>query len=310
MRWTCVAILLSVAAGCGGASEQTGITANLRLSTGQFVPGALQPDPMASGPKVSVSLGVAKVAPGAQNLPLSGGVQMGTSVLVGLADDAGYWIVPAPNRDAIEPDTYTFSTRMAFSPEIPTGTQMLIARGVDADGTIGPSQQFALTIAPAVPAGALVFSLTWDTQADLDLHVLVPNPEPDPMTGGPGAPIEIWSRNQVGVAPATVPRTPDEMKAAVAAAGRLDFDSNSGCVIDGRRQEDVIFTEGPPDGEYIARVDTFSLCGQTSAQWQLTVSNPDGYVVNPASWQSTDADTRGPHGLGAGRLAVQFTLPF
>jgi hypothetical protein len=305
---TTLALLLA-AAGCGGASPETGITANLRLSTGQYVPGPLAADTAATGPTVFVNLGVAKVSPGVQNLPLSGNVQSGVSVLVGLEDDVGHWIVPAPIKDALEKDSYQFSTRMSFSPELPAGTQKLIFRGVAEDGTIGPSQQYMLTVAAPVPAGALVFSLTWDTQADLDLHVVVPNPAPDPVTGEPGAPIEIWSRNQVGLPPTTFPRTPEEMQAALKAAGRFDFDSNSGCVIDGRRQENVIFTEPPPDGEYIVRVDTFSLCGQASAQWQVTVTNADGAVVNPATWQAIDADLRGPHGLGAGRLALRFTLP-
>jgi hypothetical protein len=300
---------LAAAAGCDGASPETGITANLRLSTGQFVPGPITPDTTAMGPTVFVNLGVAKVAPGVQNLPLSGNVQAGSSVLIGLADDAGHWIVPAPIRDVTEENSFQFSTRMAFSPLLPQGTQTLIVRGVAPDGTIGPSQQFALTVTSPVPTGALVFSLSWDTQADLDLHVLVPNPEPDPMTGGPGAPIEIWSRNQVGVPPTSVPRSAAEMQAAVKAAGRLDFDSNSNCAIDGRRQENVIFPAPPPDGEYIVRVDTFSLCGQATAQWRVDVTDPNGAVVNPATWQSIDADTRGPHGLGAGRLALQFTLP-
>jgi hypothetical protein len=306
-----LALLLAGAAGCGGASPESGITASLRLSTGQFVPGPLVADTTAAGPTVFVNLGVAKVPPGVQNLPLSGNVQEGSSVLVGLADDSGHWVVPAPIKDVTEVNSYQFSTRMSFSPELPLGPQMLIVRGVAPDGTIGPSQQYVLTIAAPIPTGALVFSLSWDTNADLDLHVLVPNSEPDPMTGGPGAPIEIWSRNQVGVPPAAFPRTPDEMKAAVSAAGRLDLDSNANCVIDGRRQENVIFTQPPPDGEYIVLVDTFSLCGQPTAQWQVTVTGSDGSaVVNPATWQSVDADTRGPHGLGAGRQALRFTLPF
>jgi len=109
--------------------------------------------------------------------------------------------------------------------------------------------------------------------------------------------------------------TPDQ----VAAAGYLDFDSNAACVIDGRRQENVIFSlppddnsfvpVPPPSGEYIVRVDTFSLCGQAAAQWEVQVNTPSGAVVNPATWESTDSDTRGDHGPGAGRLALDFQLP-
>ena len=41
---------------------------------------------------------------------------------------------------------------------------------------------------------------------------------------------------------------------------------------------------------------------------ELMLLSPGGDVVNPATWQATDADTRGNHGIGAGRLAVDFTL--
>ena len=115
MRRLAVA-LLSLVGACGGANPDTGITAHLRLSTGQFVSGPITPDNSAIGPSVFLNLGNVKVYPGAQNLPLGGNVQGGTSVLVGLADDSGHWIVPAPIRDVLEEDSYLFSSRMSFSP--------------------------------------------------------------------------------------------------------------------------------------------------------------------------------------------------
>ena len=121
---TTLALVLA-AAGCGGASPETGITANLRLAPAQYVPGPLEADTAATGPTVFVNLGVAKVSPGVQNLPLSGNVQAGVSVLVGLEGDVGHWIVPASVKDALEKDSYQFSTRMAFSPELPPGPQKL-----------------------------------------------------------------------------------------------------------------------------------------------------------------------------------------
>jgi hypothetical protein len=238
---------------------------------------------------VFVNLGVAKVSPGVQNLPLSGNVQSGVSVLVGLEDDVGHWIVPAPIKDALEKDSYQFSTRMSFSPELPAGTQKLIFRGVAEDGRSGrPSSTCSPSPRRCRPA-------RWSS----------------PSPGHPGRPGPARRRPEPGARsghgragradrdlvaqpgrPAAhhLPPTPEEMQAALKAAGRFDFDSNSGCVIDGRRQENVIFTEPPPDGEYIVRVDTFSLCGQASAQWQVTVTNADGAVVNPATWQAIDAD--------------------
>ena len=92
----------------------------------------------------------------------------------------------------------------------------------------------------------------------------------------------------------------------MAAAGSLDFDSNAGCVIDGRRQENIVYTQPPPPGDYTVRVDASSLCGQVDAQWRVTARTADGTLQGFAQWEATDADTRGSHGAGAGRLAFTF----
>ena len=132
---TTLALVLA-AAGCGGASPETGITANLRLTTAQFVPGPLDADTAATGPTVFVNLGVAKVSPGAQNLPLSGNVQAGPASSSAWRTTCGHWIVPAPLVKDRRPRSTAiqFSTRMSFSPELPPGPEKLIVRGVAADG--------------------------------------------------------------------------------------------------------------------------------------------------------------------------------
>ena len=108
--------------------------------------------------------------------------------------------------------------------------------------------------------------------------------------------------------PGTPPLAGADLTAAIAAAGKLDFDSNANCVIDGRRQEDVVFAEGPPPGDYTVRVDAFSLCGQVDAQWQATAALGDGTPAGSARWEATDADTRGSHNAGAGRTAFTFHI--
>jgi hypothetical protein len=307
-------LIAAMAAACAGASPESGVTAYLQLTNAQFVPGSLSPDAGTQGtdgglqgpPIRGVNLSVTNVYPGIQNVPLSGDVQKGTSVLVGLADDAGYWIVPAPFVDVQTPNNFLFQTKMSLSPATPLGTQTLIIRGVDAGGQIGPAQQIALTVATPAPTGALVITLAWDTESDMDLHALVPNTTDSTM------PIEIYYKNRVGLPPAvpgTPPLTGDYLAAAVAAAGSLDFDSNAGCLIDGRRQENIVYTQPPPSGVYTVRVDASSLCGQADAQWQVTATTADGTLQGWAEWEATDADTRGSHSAGAGRLAFTFTIP-
>jgi hypothetical protein len=292
-----------VIAGCGGASSESGVTAYLRIANAQFVEGALTPDTTGTEPAVrGITLLNTTVYPGQENFPITGSVENGGSVLIGLGGDSGYWIVPAPLLDTSTPDNFDFSAQLTFSPLVPTGNHALILRGVGPGGALGPAQVFPLSFSPPVPSGALVVTLEWDTQSDMDLHVVVPDPTDATMS------IEIWSKTPVGL-PLRKPGDPPPDMDQIAAAGFLDFDSNAACVIDGRRQENVIFTEPPPSGNYTVRVDAFSLCGQADAQWTAFVSTPDGQLVSPARWEATDADTRGSHGLGAGRLAFGFSIP-
>jgi hypothetical protein len=299
-----LALLFGAAlAGCGGASPESGITAYLRIAGAQFVEGALAPDTTGTEPAVrGITLLNTTPYPGQESFPVSGSIEDGGSVLIGLGGDSGHWIVPAPLLDTSTPNNFDFSAQLTFSPDIPMGNHALILRGVAADGTLGPAQVFPLAFTPPVPTGALVVTLTWDTQSDMDLHVVVPDPNDATMS------IEIWSKSPVGL-PLRMPGDPPPDADQIAAAGFLDFDSNAACVIDGRRQENVIFTEPPPSGTYTVRVDAFSLCGQPDAQWQVGASTPDGALVSPAIWEAVDADTRGTHGLGAGRLALQFSIP-
>jgi hypothetical protein len=302
------ALLAMMSAGCGpSASSASGITALLRVSNAQFVEGALAPDSTAPGTAIvsGVAINNTNVYPGEQSFPLSGSVS-GATVLVGLKNDSGYWIVPATIVDQTTLGAYDFATQLTFSPLLPTGSQTLILRGVAADGSIGPAQLYLLTAGrPAPPTGPLVVTLTWDTEADLDLHVVIPNVV-DPTT-----PIEIWAQRPIGIPIPTLEMPADPY--AVAAAPYLDFDSNANCVIDGRRQENVIFQAAPPPGSYAVLVDTPSLCGQPDAQWtaSATMTDPttmNATVLGTAQWESTDADTRGAGVAGSGRLAFTFTI--
>jgi hypothetical protein len=149
--------------------------------------------------------------------------------------------------------------------------------------------------------GALVISLSWDTEADLDLHVLTPSP-----TAG-GKPVELWSRNRTTLLPRSPldggPYTDEEL----ATAGILDFDSNSQCAIDGLRVETASWQVPPPPGHYVVRVDTFSMCGQAAARWTMTVTL-DGAPIGIYAGVSTDSDTRYPHMAGAGLDVLEFDL--
>jgi uncharacterized protein YfaP (DUF2135 family) len=146
-----------------------------------------------------------------------------------------------------------------------------------------------------VPQGALVVSLSWDDGADLDLHVVDPNG------------VEIDKRNINSYQPPP-PGAPPEPPGTTHDGGVLDLDSNAQCVADGVRAEHVVWTDAPPRGHYVVRVDTASMCGEAAARWRVEVLL-GGAQVAAAQGTSTDADTRFAHELGAGVLAVEFDVP-
>jgi uncharacterized protein YfaP (DUF2135 family) len=133
-----------------------------------------------------------------------------------------------------------------------------VFNAVDKTGNAGPApgtnQTEVLTFTSNVPTGDVVISLTWDTNADLDLHLVAPDgTELDPEHPNTAAMREADG----GLPPGT----------AV-----LDRDSNANCVPDAFREEDAVFAGPPASGIYVVRVDMFSACGAPEAAYVVTVS--------------------------------------
>lgn len=274
-------LLALVIAGCGGASPDTGATALLRVAGAQFQPGDVTGQE--GGPAVAGLLDPQpSIRAGEVDHPLDGTLGAGaTSVVIALDGDRGAWILPAGVPDITAPGQPTFHAKLSFSSAIATGAHSISVKAVDPSGHIGPPSHDAITVMDApLPAGALVVSLAWDTESDLDLRVVEP--------GGD----EIWSRAANDIA----------------TGGRLDFDSNEACAIDGWRREDVVFANAPPAGHYVVRVDVPSLCTAAFANWTVQVMKV-GQPVSSARGEVTAAATLAPHGLGAGLTAIGFDVP-
>ncbi|MFT3770576.1 MAG: hypothetical protein QM820_34550 [Minicystis sp.] len=202
-----------------------------------------------------------------------------TAAAIGLAGDRGYWIVPAGLPDVAAPGFPTFDVTLSFSPGLREGPYDLVVRAVDEHDRFGAPETRMLTALPApVPEGALVISLRWDTEADLDLHVSLP--------GG----AVIWKGDIAD------------------SGGMLDVDANAACVIDGRRQENVIWKDAPAAGHYQVRVDAFSLCDEAFANWKVE-ARLDGKLIGSAQGESLPTDTFVTHDRGAGVLALEFDVP-
>lgn len=280
--------------GCDAATTDPGLSASFRVAGAQFVRGPM-PAP-GDGPKVIAFNPSRNAAPqGDTELHLSGAIETSANgVAIGLVGDTGYWTLPAGLPDVTVPNALTFDVNAALARDAAPGSHTMQVLALSKDGMAGPVASAPLEVTPlAMPMGALVVSLTWDSYVDLDLHVVDP------------AGIEIWAGNSTEYQVA--PGQPFDPSAA-RDAGMLDADSNGACVIDGRDREDVIWARAVPPGKYVVRVDTVSLCGEVSTHWQLEVRR-DGAVFARANGQSIEADTRYTHQLGGGVLALDFEVP-
>jgi len=300
-----VSMAVAAAGACGGgASPDSPLTASLRLAgTGvQYVPGPLLDDASAPGPAVHAISAAFHVTPGALGRTISGTVEKGTSaVLVGLDGDSGHYIVPVTGLDIDNPPDLQFSAQASFSRETPAGSTALRARAVAVDGSVGPGATQALSIDVPVSTGRLVIALRWDTEADLDLHVVTPSPVPDKP------PVELWSGNRSTLLPRSALEGGAYTDEELATAGIFDFDSNAQCTIDGQLAETATWQAAPPAGHYIVKVDTFSMCGQAAARWTLTATL-DGASIGTYRGVSTESDVRFAHKAGAGLNVVELDL--
>jgi hypothetical protein len=292
--------LLLLAVGCSGANPSSGQTAAMRVQGAQYLAGSIHLETIASVPAVhSINIQNPDLFPGVTNKSITGTVGPGsTAILIGLLGDVGHWVIPVQDLDTNSPGDLTFSCSAAF-PSMNLvgdgGSLSLVVRATDENGEIGPAYVQPIVMEAIRPQGSLVISLDWDTQADLDLHVVLPSQD--------GGLNEIWSRKPSGLPLGQPGATVDEGKAA----GYLDRDSNSQCAIDGNRIENVIFPGEIPGGQYIVRVDAFSLCGEMTARWRVRIFDQE--TTNPtlqAFGQSSETDTRYPHGQGAGVQALVF----
>ena len=288
--------MLPLLAACGGGVQKhSGLDALMQVQKGEFFEGAFPTD--TGGPAVlATNTTTTTLRVGQTNRSLTGSIGLGsTTVALGLEGDVGYWLLPAGGSDPILPSALSFESSVGFSRFITAGHHVVQVAASDSQGRFGAifPVGFDFVDLNAPVQADLRVSLSWDVDADLDLHVV----EPDGK--------EIWARKSSTYEPPVV--GPID-QAAANAAGKLDFDSNSMCAIDGRRLENVLFVTNPPHGEYTVRVDTFSLCGQVAARWKVEVVSL-GTTIATVTGTALPASTRFPHERGAGALAATFTLP-
>ena len=162
---------------------------------------------------------------------------------------------------------------LTFPPEIPLDQfdlQFAVARQ---SGSVGPYVTLSTTVT-RVGTGDIQVTLSWDSDSDVDLHVVAP--------GGD----EIYYGRR---------ESPT--------GGTLDLDSNAGCSIDSVRNENITWPVGrAPRGPYTVRVDYWSSCNVAQTNYSVLVNN--GGSVQLVTGSFTGGGDRG--GAGSGRTVATF----
>ena len=285
-------LVLPILAACGSTSEPapSGLAEPLRVrftpaQTNAVVLAPFFPGPLPIGPDgptiPNVLNSQSAVVAGELGKALAGTVQdSATGIAFKLADlGTGFWVAPSLLADRAEPNTLQFKVALDFDKDIPQGQRQLQMSAVDSTGRHGPLREIPLYFGASQPSGAAVASLTWDSNADLDLQIVTPTGTIDAKHVSAGSFVDG------GFAPGS---------------GVLDRDSNASCVPDGKRQEDVVWSDTPTPGLYQVKVDMFSACGEaaTNFVFKLYVSN-ELQTSLPGQLLSIDAD----NGVGPG-LAI------
>lgn len=273
--------------GCrDGALSDPGRWLDLRVQGAQLADGAV-PDGDDDGPPITSLEVLDPVAyPGEAGKLLSGRTtDEAFAIHMGLDGDSHHWILPSGLPDDVVADELKWSARLDFSAGIDLGAAPIEIAAVDGHGRVGSRTSIRFEVIADELAGPLVFALEWDRDVDLDLHVVDPNG------------VEIHAKN-VNSAPSG---DPDWSQ-----GGMLDYDSNAGCVIDGRRLERVGWPEGaPPPGRYRVYADLFSACGQPMGNFRLTIRR-DGIVERTVLGSVYPSDASYPSPGVPGLLLTDF----
>jgi hypothetical protein len=276
--------LAFVAACSEGVPANSGVTEPLQVHGAQFISGPLpgKPPTDAGLPMPAGDGGATKfpaltittvqfaqplVLPGAAGKSISGRASSDTAAigvkLQGLG--SGYWVLPIGDPDPDFPGQSDFGLSADFNPSDPTGIRQLLAVAIDSNGHAGLQEEAPLCLTQRIPDNLheciktnvvprAVFTLQWDANWDLDLHVILP----DGSDVNPKQPVTV----------------PSEGGPPASGVGKIDRDSMRGCIVDGWREEDLVFPAEPAKGNYELYVDPFDSCGLQAVRFNMIVSEP------------------------------------
>jgi hypothetical protein len=223
------------------------------------------PPGAAAGPQAVADAPASVITGGTALVELASGQAFGEAVLY-IESRSDYY------RVTLASPATSVTLQVTFGAELPS--TLALSYAVGSGGTFGTPVVTPLSVIQ-VGTGTVQISVSWDSPADVDLHVVEPSGE------------EIFYANGIS-----------------ATGGVLDLDSNAGCSSDGPRNENITWPESaPPRGLYIVRVNHWSECGATSTHWVVTV-RVKGRAPTVHTGTFTGAGNHG--GLGDGVVVTSF----
>ena len=220
-----------------------------------------------TGPASTVTGPMTVINGGTLQVTLDGSSSFGSATLA-LAGAQGYYVVTLPD------DVASVDLLLTLAQELGrTNLDFQVAAGDgDAVGAYGDVQ----TAVAAVGTGDLQISVSWDVDSDVDLHVIDPDGD------------EVFFADK-----------------RVLSGGTLDLDSNSACVLDHVRNENITWAQAVP-GLYTVLVEYSDSCGMAATNYVVTLQRK-GQDPETFTGQLTGDGDGG--GAGNGVEVTTFTVP-
>jgi len=242
-------------------------------------PGALQtraiPRPTDGGPSIAVEGHLTIVNGGVATLHVTSPTPFQTVYVAGSTPASRLFVPVSGFFEVALPSPATSADLLITFPQaLPGGAFDLYFAAADAAGRVGTLAERSFD-ALVVGTGDVQVTANWDTDADVDLHVV-----------DPGGWEVFWGDR-------TSPT-----------GGELDLDSNAACATDGVRNENITWAVGTaPQGTYTVRLDYWSSCDASATNWTVLVNNGGDVSIHHGTFHGS-----GDHGgFGSGVTIESFT---
>jgi hypothetical protein len=207
------------------------------------------------GPAVTVGANRAIVMGGSQQASLSAAGDF-TAVIVSIDGATGHYRLELPAETPVQEIVLTYVEL------VPATNFDLRFQVVAADGSVSDVEMLNVDRV-RVGIGLVQVTVSWNTSADIDLHLVDPSGE------------EIFLDHSSGGDLDTLPLGPGALSGNTAnpesaSGGKLDHISNLNCV-DESRNENIFWERGALTGTYTIRLALISTCSAAETDYVVTV---------------------------------------